>query len=159
MTLSVLICLATAVLWMGIHNRGYWRGYRSETGFHAVIARPNGVEYYVDTRLPDEPEEEWDLRVPASWRSGSRDINNSSLRSNGFILGKNHAGPGLSIGIPDWFICLVTALAPTAWLTARLRRKRHRPGLCPICHYDLRATPDRCPECGMVVAQVGKNLD
>jgi len=50
---------------------------------------------------------------------------------------------------PHWFLVLLFAILPTLHLRAILRsRKRLQRGLCPVCGYDLRATPDRCPECG-----------
>jgi hypothetical protein len=50
------------------------------------------------------------------------------------------------IGFPQWVPILVFAVAPGVFLYRQ--RHRHSTGLCPSCGYDLRATPDRCPECG-----------
>lgn len=55
----------------------------------------------------------------------------------------------LWIGFPYWFLLLLTLPGPLI-LASRWKRHRyrHRLGLCPTCGYDLRASRDRCPECG-----------
>jgi len=42
---------------------------------------------------------------------------------------------------------------PVLIAKARPHMKRIQEGCCPVCGYDLRATPDRCPECGTFVVQ------
>jgi hypothetical protein len=57
-----------------------------------------------------------------------------------------------AVWIPHWFLVLTFALYPAIWLLSRARRNRGgRDGInCARCDYDLRATPDRCSECGAV---------
>ena len=57
----------------------------------------------------------------------------------------------LRLGISHWLAALLLAVPPALWLHRYLQRRRTaRAGLCPSCGYDLRATPDRCPECGTI---------
>jgi hypothetical protein len=49
------------------------------------------------------------------------------------------------VGVPFWFLSCVAGFL--AW---RLWKGREAVGnVCRQCGYDLRATPERCPECGM----------
>jgi len=51
-------------------------------------------------------------------------------------------------------LCLPFAVMPSIWAIrwVYLRRKRNkwRRNRCTKCGYDLRASPDRCPECGTI---------
>jgi hypothetical protein len=57
------------------------------------------------------------------------------------------------LSIPFWSVVAVSAGLPTAWAVTRFRSKEPNQGqraCCSTCGYDLRATPERCPECGTV---------
>jgi hypothetical protein len=57
--------------------------------------------------------------------------------------------------MPLWLAALIFGVLPAIHLVRWYRRRRARRAdrsVCQACGYDLRATPERCPECGTVPA-------
>jgi hypothetical protein len=58
----------------------------------------------------------------------------------------------LAVVVPYWAVVTLASLLPVYCLAkvpgALQRRRRIRRGLCVHCGYDMRASSDRCPECG-----------
>jgi hypothetical protein len=57
------------------------------------------------------------------------------------------------VTLPWQFVVIVLLIFAVAALRARRKRQIGPPGYCPKCGYDLRATPNRCPECGSIGAK------
>jgi hypothetical protein len=57
----------------------------------------------------------------------------------------------ITMGAPHWVVAPALLLPSVLWVARKYRRKRES-GKCRKCGYDLRATPDKCPECGAVPA-------
>jgi hypothetical protein len=81
-----------------------------------------------------------------------------------FVIGGIGSIVSLFIDIPShnllpaitcWILGIPVAIffARKSWNTA-IRTERAKDGLCVYCGYDLRASPDRCPECGRITPKI-----
>ena len=76
----------------------------------------------------------------------------ASLVLSAAIAPRKHLTSQEKVG---WF-CLLGGGSMILFFSVRVAtqlwfgRKRRAHGRCATCGYDLRATPDRCPECGTV---------
>jgi hypothetical protein len=155
--LSLLLCLATVAFWV----RSYWRD--------DIL-----MLYSVDAEVPQRREitsnfgkltisvervrAEFALNWPRhGWRYAldkASKIFNFETSFLGFGYYYRNIRPAVYylhrvVIIPHWFLALLFAILPALRLRSILRtRRQNRIGLCQHCGYDLRASPDRCPECG-----------
>ena len=155
--LSLLLCVVVVAIWV----RSYWFAdtLRWSGGRVCSISSHNGLLVWNDFRPdPGSPALPW-------WHSYRGRDGGYAWNTLGGSLW-NHVGFGFAVGftagnnrirqvtVPHWFLTLTTSLlsAVAAYSVVR-SRQRSRIGLCPRCGYDLRATPDKCPECGHVPAR------
>jgi len=64
----------------------------------------------------------------------------------------NFRGVKRAVTVPFYALAAATSILPLFWVRSRWQRQRRFRDVCKCCGYDLRATPDRCPECGTVPA-------
>jgi len=97
-----------------------------------------------------------EMRLSRYWDSEHLTFGFAYIRT-GFIgrTGSNtkYFGQWRELFASFWNFCVLTTIAPGIFVWQATRKaKRRGSGFCSICGYDLRATPDRCPECGTVPA-------
>lgn len=79
---------------------------------------------------------------------------------HGFGLMMSHEDAGdlpekcVAVAVPHWFFVVLLAVLPAGWLASISRKSRRLHGtLCCHCGYDVRASTDRCPECGQPIVR------
>ena len=164
--LSLVLLVATCVMWV----RSYWR-HEGKISKHGQLQQSvwsvlGGIRYLrVESAYTVRPEHEdfnWYSRevhssdpVDRNFGNRTRTVSGAGFHyiegdwREGFIYPGEPPMPYRAVVVPYWSIAVFAALLPAGWFFGFVRRRRRRrAGLCVRCGYDLRASPDQCPECG-----------
>jgi len=157
---SLLACLATVGLWVRslnlADNIGYiiynpngpqpiYRRFDLYTGIHCVVVGRQVLTRmslcpYAGTPMP--------RHGPFFWSSWPPSFSYLLPTTYSFVEHSGVDGETTWFEVPYWLLLVTFSVSPVIVLARWLRRVYPRPGFCIKCGYDLRATPNRCPECG-----------
>lgn len=159
---SMLLCAAIVIIWIRSYrvadNFQYferWReravGISTQCG-QLHIGSFDTTIYSNFRHWPDDVGIRYTTQQPRSLLENNW-VSETAWSRLGFWMGDSKHGPHIWVfSIPLWLPFIVTL--PGAIGGARVGsrfatvRRRMRSGCCQRCGYDLRATPDHCPECG-----------
>jgi hypothetical protein len=158
--LSLLVCVAACVLWA----RSYWhhtvmsrvrRGYDGDVKHTAQLHLAAGrVTLHREVWQRGGPPgtsyrfEEWDLTEDNPVAPGHL-LDFALYPPDQFARDKRSCWGGSA---PAWAFTIPLLSPLLLRVRGRTLRQRARNGRCVRCGYDLRATPDECPECGTIAA-------
>ena len=149
-TVSLMLCVSTVALWV----RSYWID-------ESIFYGPGPF------RCCNFSNDQGQIQIGYAWRTDGYEFD----RGFSYASGLSNVSPPLTwwqrwcfggfdynayfsrfswrmVLVPHWFVLLVCGL-PVLWI--RRWQQQNKPDtslLCLKCGYDLRASPDRCPECG-----------
>jgi hypothetical protein len=158
----LFICIGTVTLWI----RSVWRGdvliyshpdaqfFRalSVAGFISIQAAPHCPSLHCGLRWHAFPRGSFYWSPPTTRASDGR------LWSVTPYSGEQPQIAVWSITFPHGLLAAIVGiplLIPSAlrWRQSYIRRRRTARGCCACCGYDLRASPGRCPECGVAIGR------
>jgi hypothetical protein len=138
---SVSLFVAAVVLWV----RNFWVvegvDWNGSRWFASVSSADCTLELWILPRHVGDREPGWNYGNAANERFFDYFWGVPDFRTDG----------QLKVAIPYWALSAASAFMGLLGLAGRRLRRKTRPRPeCRVCGYDLRATPDRCPECGAV---------
>jgi hypothetical protein len=160
--LSLLLCVAVCVLWVRSQwtvDWIFWGRYdNSQRRSISLIAQVKlgVIAFSYDDQVERASAES--LRLPNPPRKSVWITHSVSSPPPMGVGGFSSSQPWISVRhreaqVKLIYLGLLTLVVPCWWWWSQVREKRRRrirAGVCVQCGYDLRATPDRCPECGAI---------
>jgi hypothetical protein len=168
MIISTVLCvglMVTAVrsFWVSTSfGKSTWNGQQGRLEIFEIDSGAGGISLYAETAFssPNEPlsdvfrlHPKWQIHEEAlhPWKLDWVDLWHFHYYRGSAVF-NGGSWSRLEVRVPYGPLILLMMVAPVIWV---FRRKHvRRPGFCMQCGYDLRATPERCPECGTTIAKV-----
>jgi hypothetical protein len=163
--LSLLLCVGTCAMWVRSYLRYdqyAWVRVEGQWSIEGVLCTLPGYFVYSGRTLPhlsfahagsgfetkSGPEAD-KYRTEQSRFIHNKGIKFHKLGTLEFGSRRSRDRVVRSAIVPYWPLVILSGIQLIWWLVRSQRdRRRPRCGRCVSCGYDLRATPDRCPECG-----------